>query len=366
MPVRMASGKGFYNSLKAHEHRYDIATVTSQLSRVSKNRVNKLSDSLARYMQSNVPGTVNRREGLSDYRTNPYVLITSATLMDLSDPQRFAEFLFNNKLYMGLETSFGKSIEGILVSEYPIGASKAHRWTEPNEKIAESHALAGLDREDKAKRRTVSVWREIDKSCIAGNRRYLATIKSGPNCINDTQVEAMKNAIADHHETWMKMTRKNHPGVNRIDIVIGLTYGTDRTTNNKENQILVKLLEHGFEEEDRARKPGVLIDSESRSIRVYRHIGQDFWGFIGNPSSPSKTPFVYLEVLLALSEALSKGLGTREFEDNVNRKLAQLSEAISKLAFPRKRLPSWIRKGFSDDELFLLATAMTAFFDEGI
>jgi hypothetical protein len=28
--------------------------------------------------------------------------------------------------------------------------------------------------------------------------------------------------------------------INEIDIVIGLTYGTDKTTNNKENQILAK------------------------------------------------------------------------------------------------------------------------------
>jgi hypothetical protein len=35
------------------------------------------------------------------------------------------------------------------------------------------------------------------------------------------------------------------------------TYGTDRTTNNKENQILVKLLEQGFVDEDRGRRPRV-------------------------------------------------------------------------------------------------------------
>jgi hypothetical protein len=366
MAARSASGSGFYRSLKTHEHRYDLATVTSQLSRVSRSRVKRLGNSLAEYIQSNVPSTVNRREGLSDYRTNPYVLVTSATLMDLTDPQRFAEFLFNNKLYMGLETSFGKSIEEVLVSEYPIGTKKSQRWTDPAEKVAESKALIGLGQEDKAKRRTVSVWREIDKSCIIENRRYLTTIKSGPNCINDTQVEAMKNAIANHHRAWMRMTRKNHPEVKKIDIVIGLTYGTDRTTNNKENQILVKLLEHGFEEEDRIRKPGVLIDSGSRTIRVYRLIGQDFWSFMASPTDPSKTSCAYLEVLLALSDALTNQVGRREFDDNINRKLAQLSDAISKLAFPRRKLPSWIRKEFSDDELFLMATAMTAFFDEGI
>ena len=39
------------------------------------------------------------------------------------------------------------------------------------------------------------------------------------------------------------------PRVKEIDVVLGLTYGTDRTTNNKENQILAKLLAGGFVEE---------------------------------------------------------------------------------------------------------------------
>jgi hypothetical protein len=54
------------------------------------------------------------------------------------------------------------------------------------------------------------------------------------------------------------------------------------------------------------------------------------------------------------------------FEEQVNLKLVQLSKAISKLAFPRSSLPSWIRDDFSEDELFWLATGLTAFFDEGI
>ena len=366
MAARSASGSGFYRSLKTHEHRYDLATVTSQLSRVSRGRVKRLGNSLAEYIQSNVPSTVNRREGLSDYRTNPYVLVTSATLMDLTDPQRFAEFLFNNKLYMGLETSFGKSIEEVLVSEYPIGTKKSQRWTDPAEKVAESKALIGLGQEDKAKRRTVSVWREIDKSCIIDNRRYLTTIKSGPNCINDTQVEAMKNAIANHHRAWMRMTRKNHPEVKKIDIVIGLTYGTDRTTNNKENQILVKLLAHGFEEEDRDARPGVLIDSASRRIRVSRAVGMKFWAFIANPNAPEENEFAFLEILLALARALSDPKGNKKVEDLLNAKIQQLSNAISKIVFPENALPDWVRKAYREQELLWMAAAMSAFYDEGI
>jgi hypothetical protein len=227
------------------------------------------------------------------------VLLTCASVMKLSDPEDFARFLFNNKLYMGLETSFGKSIESAFVGAYPLHPDAKHKWLDAPEKLAEFAALEGLSREEKARTRTGSVWREVDKSCVVGNRRFLTSIKSGPNTINDTQVQAMTTALAQNYKGWMEQTKRTYPDVTELDIVIGLTYGTDRTTNNKENQVLVKLLDLGFEEEDRVKKPGVLIDSESRSVRIYRRIGRDFWAFIGNPVDPSGTSFVFLEVVLA-------------------------------------------------------------------
>lgn len=356
---------GLYAVLKARPHHYSSEQISSLLSRVNEERVTALAESLGSYITTNLPKAISKRRGLPDYRTNPYVLLTSASVMRLSDPREFAAFLFNNKLYAGLETSFGKSIEAAFVQHYPVNTQAGARWEDAREKLEEFAALEGLSNEEKARRRVSSVWREIDKSCILGESRYLVSIKSGPNCINDTQVAGMVAAIAAHHHTWLRQTQENYPHVEGIDIVIGLTYGTDLTTNNKENQILTKLQEHGFSEENRESKPGVLIDASGR-VRVYRHIGQDFWAFIGNPADPPTTSFVFLEVLLALSKALSQGMRDATLEDRVNLKLAQLSEALRGMMFPRSSLPQWMREDFSESELFWLATAMTAFFDEGI
>ena len=354
---------GLYSVLKCNAHTYDATSVSGLLKRVNEQRVLALADSLAAYIVKNLPTAIDKRKGLGDYRANPYVLLTSASIMHLSDPQAFADFLFNNKLYMGLETSFGKSIETAFVSHYPV-ATQA-KWEDAQEKLAEFAGLQGLSAEQKARERVSSVWREIDKSCVIDNRRYLVSIKSGPNCINDTQVAGMVTAIANNYRSWLQQTRENYPNVNELDIVIGLTYGTDLTTNNKENQILAKLQEHGFTEEDREKKPGVLIDGTGE-VRVYRCIGQEFWSFIGDPVNPPKAGHVFLEVLLALARALSQGMKNASLEDRVNAKLAQLSDALRNMMFPRDSLPEWIRKDFSEDELFWLATAMTAFFDKGI
>lgn len=359
-----AAANPFTAALKSRTHHYNVQEIVGLFANVTEARVETLARALAGYISTNLPLAFERRANLSDYRTNPYVLMTSASVMRLDDPRAFGSFLFNSKLYMGLETSFGKSIEAAFVGQYPLVSP--NKWIEAPEKRAEFDALIGLSNEEKAQRRVDSVWREIDKSVVVGTRRYLTSIKSGPNTINDTQVQGMTRAIIDNHRFWLQQTQVTYPGVTEIDVVLGLTYGTDCTTNNKENQILVKLLQNGFAEEDRARKPGVLIDTATRSVRVYRCIGKDFWAFIGQPDNPATAGFVFLEVLLALAKALAVGIETADLETRINVKLQQLAAALGQLAFPRNSLPAWIREDFNDSQLFWFATAMTAFFDEGI
>ena len=56
----------------------------------------------------------------------------------------------------------------------------------------------------------------------------------------------------------------------------------------------------------------------------------------------------------------------RSLEDRVNQKLVQLGRTLGQMTFPRNSLPQWVRNDFNEDELFWLATALTAFFDKGI
>lgn len=333
---------------------------------VDKDRAKRLSEALAAYSAANLMKTVSGKTELADYRTSPYVLTASASIMNLSKPAHLARFLVDTKLYMGLETSFGKQIEAAFVGHYPIGAGAAGTWIDPPEKVVEHAALAGLNREDKAAKRRLSVWREIDKSCVLGDRRYLVSIKSGPQTINDTQVAAMAQAIREHHEGWLAETRRNHPGVSGLDIVIGLTYGTAATTNNKENQILVKLRGDGFEVADLAR--GILTDSATHSIRIYRAIGIDFWAFIGNPRDPAAARHTFLEALLALSMAMKAGEGRATILDAVQKKGLELAKAIESIVtrFPKDLFPEWAHQELSDDELLWLTAAITSFFDGGI
>jgi len=362
--VNMPPQRSLYEALKTRPSVFDPSEIMDQFAKIDKKRVNDIARVIGRYIEINLPGAFCKRNELCDYRTNPYVLMTTANIMDLSDPNRFADFLFNSKLFMALETSFGKSIESSFLNPYPVIST--NKWTDPSEKIAEHKALEGLSRQAKAQKRVNSVWREIDKSVSIGSRRYLVSIKSGPNTINDTQVQAMTDAIKHRHQTWLAQTKASDNSINEIDIVIGLTYGTDKTTNNKENQILAKLLDNGFIEENRNQCPGVIIDEETQSVRVYRSIGRNFWAFIGNPQEPKVTDFIYLEILLGLAKALSQGIESGNIEDRINDRICKLATALSRLQLPKNSLPDWVTDDFSESELFWFTTAMTAFFDEGI
>ena len=359
MSRRTRGSRQFYRRVK-QPFVYSHPLIRDLFSRVREEKVDDLAEALSNYLSIHLPGTLNRRNDLQDYKTNPYVLLTSASAMDWENIDAFAGFLFNSKLYAGLETAFGRALESEFVPLYPEMDS---HWIDPPEKIEETIRMRRLPNEERARARDTSVWREIDKSYSINNKRFLLTIKSGPHCINDTQVEAMKNAISTHYLTWFNESRNNNPEITELDIVIGITYGTEKSTNNKENQILVKLLERNFV--DSGDNKGTVYHRDMPNIKVYRVIGKNFWAFLGNPIHPEENPQVFLEILLGLLSALSREEVETSMEDIVNRKILELSRAIQRLSLPRDTLPPWVIGTYDENELLWLMSAISTYFDEG-
>lgn len=358
----MASAQGFYKAIKQRRY-YDPNLVATWFGDVSRHRVEAIGDDMADYIATNLPGVIRSKSKLGDYRTSPYVLMATAGALQLSDLRDLSKFLVDIKLYMGLETSFGKSVEKIVMSHYPSGAPLAARWGSPAEKDEEFATYRGLSQEEKSAKRIDSVWREIDAACVHGERRHLMTIKSGVATINDTQVGGMFNAIRDNHRSWLASSQERYR-VEGIDVVIGLTYGTDWATNNKENQILSKLLAAGFDEVDRVREPGVLQNGDG-SVRVYRAIGVDYWAYSANPSNPQVAQHTFLEVLLGLARALRLAHERSDIGAALNERLDLLGDAFRSLRFPEgDSLPAWVGEDLGVTELTWFAAAMSAFFDE--
>lgn len=99
----MAKGteRTFFQLLKSARHSFASDEVYRLFQRVDRSRVEGLASQLAEYITDNLPAAFEKRTGLAHYRTNPYVLITSANVMNLSDP-RFLENFFLTASYTWL------------------------------------------------------------------------------------------------------------------------------------------------------------------------------------------------------------------------------------------------------------------------
>jgi hypothetical protein len=175
--------------------------------------------------------------------------------------------------------------------------------------------------------------------------------------------ERIADAILKYHKVWLDKSKETDRTVKGIDVVIGITYGTEKTTSKKEIQILFKLLGEGFEEVP--KKPGMLVDKATKSVRVYRVVGQDFWALVGNPSKPKDAAFVFLEVLLAVSKGITQGFRGRKFGNLIRLKLAQLSLAFAELITPfTADFPEWMEAEMTEDEVFWFSAALGSFYDQ--
>lgn len=80
-------GNPFFSALKARKHTFDADEIVRLFSLVDQARVEHLASALEGYISANLPAAFEKRNGLSDYRTNPYVLMTSASVMNLCEAQ---------------------------------------------------------------------------------------------------------------------------------------------------------------------------------------------------------------------------------------------------------------------------------------
>ena len=93
-----ASANPLYDVLKTRSHRYSVKEFALLLGSIDEERYRSLSTLLGDYIGPNLLKTVKKRGGLAKYRTNPYVLMASASAMRLVEPGRLADFIFKQGL----------------------------------------------------------------------------------------------------------------------------------------------------------------------------------------------------------------------------------------------------------------------------
>lgn len=188
----------------------------------------------------------------SKFSTSPFVLMMYSNRNSYSRISQIEGDILPAKLFSSMETSAGRMIEEILLPTFGWECVLSEMHTS-------NSSLDGRKQE--------------------GNILKVATLKSGPRCLNDEMSENFADAIISHVSTWA-----NESGVNEIDFTYGVLYGTQKQSNKKDWHIIRnladKLPQHCFQELPRNswrckfKHSGVNVTA---TIRV----GKDWWDFLG-------------------------------------------------------------------------------------
>jgi len=160
------------------------------------------------------------------------------------------------KLFSSMETSAGRMIEAVALPVYD--------WTCVSSEMHSANSALDGRREDDVVVR-------------------VATLKSGPRCLNDEMAENFADAILTNVEHWARSA-----GVRRVDFTYGVLYGTPRQSNKKDWHIL-----RNIRDKVAARGGTMTLPPDDRwncsfelngiEADVTVRIGVDWWEYLGGP-----------------------------------------------------------------------------------
>mgnify|MGYP005814561279 CR=1 FL=1 len=195
------------------------------------------------------------------FNTNPFVLMIHSLQKGYKHISEIESDILPAKVFSSMETSAGRMVEAVVLPEYA--------WeVVPSEMHSANSVLDGKSKK--------------------GNVLCLATLKSGPRCLNDEMSENIADAILTNFRRWA-----GNAGVKEIDFTYGVLYGTRCMSNKKDWHILRNVKE-------KLKRGSLLISPDNRwdcafekngiTVRVTIRIGIDLWNYIGG----RKTMFMEL------------------------------------------------------------------------
>lgn len=197
----------------------------------------------------------------SDFRkfnTSPFVLLIHAFNKCYSHVHQIERDILPAKQFSSMETSAGRMVEEVALPIYG--------WESvPSEMHTSNSALDG--------RKPGSVPFAV------------ATLKSGPRCLNDEMSENFADAVLNHASSWASSA-----GLCELDFTYGVLYGTPKRSNKKDWHILRNLRD----KTPKIPRGRVLLSPDNRwdcqiSLRGIKvnaavRIGLDWWAHLGGPT----------------------------------------------------------------------------------
>lgn len=172
-------------------------------------RVLTMENNFRTRVSRHVASLPSENASFQKFSTSPFVLMIQSLHQNYSCISQIERDILPAKQFSSMETSAGRMVEGVTLPTYG--------W-EP--------VLSTMHTANSA----------IDGKCLDGNTLKLATLKSGPRCLNDEMSENFADAILTHANQWAI-----EAGVQHIDFTYGVLYGTEKQSNKKDWHILRNL-----------------------------------------------------------------------------------------------------------------------------
>lgn len=192
---------------------------------------------------------------LAKFNTNPFVLLFHTLHRRYSRISQLEADILPAKLFSSMETSAGRIVEETAIPRFG--------W----ERVASGmHTLNSA----------------IDGRKLEGDLLRLATLKSGPRCLNDEMSENFADTIINNSVAWARASN-----VRRVEFTYGVLYGTPRLSNKKDWHIL-RNIEDKLPAAEMTLGPtarwNCAFTREGIDVSVTVRIGSAWWLHLGGPT----------------------------------------------------------------------------------
>lgn len=174
-------------------------------------RILKLETDFREKIQTHVESLPTSEAEFRKFNTNPFVLMIHTFKKQYRHISQIEEDVLPAKVFSSMETSAGRMVETVVLPVYA--------WQSVPSAMHTANSV-------------------IDGKKKSGSTLCLATLKSGPRCLNDEMSENIADAIITNSTEWASEAK-----VKRIDFTYGVLYGTKKQSNKKDWHILRKIAE---------------------------------------------------------------------------------------------------------------------------
>jgi hypothetical protein len=262
---------------------------------VATRRILTLETNFRNRVQNHISTLPDKDSKFKRFNTNPFVLMIHTLKRGYSNIKEIEGDILPAKEFSSMETSAGRMVEDVMLPVYG--------WKNV---ISKMHTCDS----------------SLDGKKLEGEILKLATLKSGPRCLNDEMSENFADAIIGNAVEWA-----TKDSVHQIHFTYGVLYGTKKLSNKKDWHILRNIREK-IPESEMIVQPDQRWDCSFMKngihVKVKIRIGSEWWTYLGGRHC-------FIELCIALIRACVRPEAAKRTN---NYMISDLSQIISTAEVP--------------------------------